>query len=30
LHLALEDFYRSTAPIARRRAGASASQEAAP
>ena len=30
LHVALEDFYRSTASIARRRAGASASQEAAP
>jgi len=30
LHAALQDFYRSTASIARRRAGASASQEAAP
>jgi pimeloyl-ACP methyl ester carboxylesterase len=30
LHVALEDFYRSTASIARRRAGADASQEAAP
>ena len=30
LHVALEDFYRSTASIARRRTGAAASQEAAP
>ena len=30
LHVALEDFYRSTASTAERRAGAAASQEAAP